>query len=246
MRTIINPEYKQYTSFIHQIPDRFAQGGTTIYQGRNEIKVFDIEGTLLNVKQYKVPIWINRLAYTYLRPPKSVRAYAYALKLLNLGFETPRPIASILLKRGGLIERSYFVSLQSPYERCFYEFGEGGIAGREDIIVAFAKYTARLHEAGIYHQDYSPGNILFHKEQNLIYFSLIDLNRMAFGPVSLEKGYRNFARLWGKEDFFRLLAREYATARGADIETATRKILLYRDQFWRSYSKRKEMPFEYD
>lgn len=33
----------------------------------------------------------------------------------------------------------------------------GPLTGNEDLLRAFARYTAALHEAGICHQDYSPG-----------------------------------------------------------------------------------------
>ena len=84
-----------------------------------------------------------------------------------------------------------------PHDRNFYEFGRGGIDGREDILRAFARFTARVHEAGFLHVDYSPGNILFRKGAQGIDFCLVDINRMHFGLVSVRSGCENFARLWG-------------------------------------------------
>lgn len=52
-------------------------------------------------------------------------------------------------------------------------------------MTAFAEFTARLHEAGILHLDYSPGNILYDKIGEEYHFSLVDINRMHFG----ESGY---------------------------------------------------------
>ncbi len=56
------------------------------------------------------------------------------------------------------------------------EFEEGGIAGREDILEAFAAFTVGLHKKGVLHLDYSAGNILFDKQEEGIVFSIIDLN----------------------------------------------------------------------
>lgn len=242
MKIFINSQYKKLQSFIDQVPFRFHEDGKTIYKSRNEIKVVETEGLLLNIKEYKAPHWINRIAYSSLRKPKCIRAYEYAIRLRNLGIETPEPVAYIILTVGGFISKSYFISIQSSYDRRFYEFGEGGIVGREHILIAFAKYTAHLHTLNIYHRDYSPGNILFAERGDEVCFSLVDINRMKFGPVSFEKGCRNFARLWGQEDFFILVATEYAKARNFDVDKTIDRVLHYRNAFWKSYKR--EIPFE--
>lgn len=242
MKIFINPKYRNIQSFIEQVPSQFHHLGKTIYKSRNEIKVVEAEGLLLNIKEYKVPHCINRIVYSSFRKPKCVKAYEYAIKLRGLGVETPEPVGYIILSSGGLISKSYFISIQSSYDRRFYEFGEGGIAGREHILIAFAKYTAYLHTLNIYHRDYSPGNILFAEREGELYFSLVDINRMKFGSVSFEKGCRNFARLWGQEDFFILVATEYAKARNFDVDKTIDRVLHYRNAFWKR-SKR-EIPFE--
>lgn len=75
----------------------------------------------------------------------------------------PVPIAYIEECKWGLIKYSYFISLQSSYRRNFYEFGNADVNDCRDVVIAFARYTARLHESDIMHRDYSPGNILFDK-----------------------------------------------------------------------------------
>lgn len=244
MKVFINPQYKNLQSFVYQIPVRFQQEGKTIYKSRNEIKVVDLDGLILNVKEYKRPHLINRIVYSLFRKPKCVRAYEYALKLRSMNIETPEPVAYIVLSSGGLVAKSYFISIQSTYDRQMYEFGKGGIKGRESILVAFAKYTASLHNQGIYHRDYSPGNILFCEKEGKFYFSLVDINRMEFGAVSFEKGCQSFARLWGQKDFFELVATEYAEARGFDKEKTIEKVLHYRNLFWSKFKSKQKPPFE--
>ncbi|MDR1160768.1 MAG: lipopolysaccharide kinase InaA family protein [Tannerellaceae bacterium] len=244
MKIIINPAYNQFSTFVHTIPERFDKEGTCIHKDRNEIKVFNVGGTIVNVKQYKVPLFMNRLIYTFIRPAKASRAYHYALKLRSKGFDTPEPVAYIISCKGGFIYRTYFISLHSSYVWNMYEFGEGTLSGREHIIRSFANYTARLHEAGIYHKDFSPGNILFEETEEGVRFCLIDINRMEFGRVSIKKGCANFARLWGKEEMIRLIACEYAKERKADEEECTDLILYYRNKFWKKYKKKHEIDFE--
>lgn len=245
-RTVINPAYKYLCDFIRQLPERFAQEGECLYKGRNEIRLFEAGGLRLNVKQYRIPILLNRLVYGFWRPSKAERAYRYALRLQALGVNTPSPVAYLEEKRSGILRYSYFISLQVPYSRRFYEFGTEPLPGKEEIVRDFGIFTARLHNAGIYHKDYSPGNILFDVKEGKAEFCLVDINRMEFGPVGMDKGCSNFARLWGKEPFFRLIAQEYAWERHFDPEECTARILKYRRKFWTRYLRRKPAKFELD
>lgn len=245
-KIVINPEYTAIKSFIEEIPSRFQQEGKTIYKNRNEIKVVKLDHLTLNVKEYKVPFFLNRIVYSLFRKPKCVRAYNYALKLREKGIETPEPVAYVIESRGGLISKSYFVSIQSFYERNLYEFGSGGIEGREAILTAFARFTARLHESGICHRDYSPGNILFHEQEGNYFFTLVDINRMTFENMSFEKGCKNFARLWGQKDFFEFVATEYAKVRNYPIEKTIARVLHYRSAFWKRAARKRPVPFRLD
>ena len=71
MNIVIHPQYEYLTDFIHRLPAFFEKEGTTIYDGRNRIKVFQVDGLLLNVKRFRKPILINRLIYSLLRAPKA-------------------------------------------------------------------------------------------------------------------------------------------------------------------------------
>lgn len=243
MNLEINPAYEYLRGFIESLPVCFESEGRTIYASRNIIKVMSVEGLELNVKRYGIPAFFNRIIYSLFRSPKGKRAYTYPQILLSKGFETPIPVAYIEQRVGGLIQYSYFISLQVPYQRNFYEFGDADIATCRDIVIAFARYTAALHEAGIMHKDYSPGNILFDEVDGDWHFSLVDINRMYFGEVSVKEGCANFARLWGQKSFFVLLAEEYAIARGADKEQCVKWVLAYRKKFWMRYQRRHSMEF---
>lgn len=246
MKYLIHPEYEYLRPFVEKLPDVFEKEGEVIYTGRNLIKVMQAGDLKVNVKRYRRPSFLNRLIYTFIRKPKGLRAFTYPQKLLYLGFETPCPIAYIEERQSGLIAYSYFVSVQSPYTQNFYQFGDTDIEDCREVMTVFARYTARLHEAGIYHRDYSPGNILFDKIDDEYHFSLVDINRMSFGRVGMEKGCANFARLWGQTPMFWLLADEYAAARNFDKNTCRHLVLKYRTRFWKRYRRRHAVYYRLD
>ena len=246
IQVVLRPEYEYLRPFIVALPDRFCREGEVIYKGRNEIRVMESHGMTLNVKQFGVPIFFNRVAYSFFRSPKAQRAYEYALVLGEKQIPTPEPIAYIILKKNGLQEKSYFISRQVDYSRRFYEFGTNALEGNEDIVRALARFTTNMHEAEVYHRDYSPGNILFDRVDGGVAFCVVDINRMRFGKVSVEKGCANFARLWGQQPFFRLLAGEYARCRHADPDRCVKWVFHYREKFWKRYRKRHTVMFDLD
>jgi len=233
MKIVINPEFSLYKTFIESLPSIFEQEGTSIYKARNEIKIFDVNGTILNVKSYKIPIFINRIAYTFFRPTKARRAYEYALRLISMGFLSPTPIAYIEEKKGGLLTHSYFISLHTPmqgnlrvFNDCLPLEGE-----KEKLAIAFGKFSAELHNKKVFHKDYSPGNVLWEKiGDDCYHFSLIDINRMQFREVGKEEGCENFCRMWAHDDFFRIVAKMYAEGRGYDVEECTDLFLRYKQK----------------
>lgn len=242
MNIVINPEFRFLEGFLMHIPECFELEGKTIYKSRNEIKIYEEKGLTLNVKSYRKPIFLNRVAYTFFRRSKARRAYENALKVSAKGFDTPNPIAYLELKDGGLLSKSFFVSLQCPYTRMFREFADNSdISGREDILQALGVYVAELHQAGILHLDLSVGNILFEKEETGIHFCLVDINRMKFQTIGQKAGCKNFERLRGNTDFFRVLAYSYAKARGFDAERCLKSILQYNVRSIESFRRKREL-----
>jgi len=224
----ITPKYKALRAWIEAIPSSFSEMGTVIYQARNEIRRISHDGQEFCVKRYHKPRGINRIIYKFFRKPKAVRAYEYALKLNDKGIATPEPISIIMADDGF----SYLITPMSSLKRNFYEFRDGKIEGKEDIIRAFARFTADAHRKGIIHKDYSPGNILFDNINGEWQFEMVDINRMRFGNVDMQAGCANFCRLWGKRDFFEILADEYSKTMGYDYDETLRLILKARERFW--------------
>lgn len=240
MTVTLSPAYEHLRDWVEKLPGTFDNQGHIIYDARNRIRVIEgPDGALYNVKRYCRPIWLNRLVYTLFRAPKAVRAYENAIRLLHADIATPRPVAYILCGEG-LLEESYLITEQMAYPHRLYEWGDGLTAGREQAMRAFGQFTARMHEKEILHLDYSPGNILFDAGGDDCRFAVVDINRMYFGPVSIERGCREMGRLWGEEEVYRLIAEGYARERNADTEYCFEQMWQAHQSFWSKRKKPKE------
>ena len=238
MKVVVNPKYAHLRSWIEAIPLSFETEGSVIYKGRNVIKVMSSEGIEFNIKKYKRPHLINRFVYTFFRKSKSFRAYYNGLRIQEKGFDTAESVAYMEINRGGLFSDSYYVSLQCLGAREIREYYFGPLSGNEALIDDFARYSAKLHDAGIYHLDYSPGNVLIRDTGTFI---LVDVNRMRFMKVSPEDGCRNFARLFGCDDIYERIAMVYSQSRKKPFsqETAVRLVLKYKNEFLRKDARKK-------
>ncbi len=85
---------------------------------RNTVRKIELTGGRIFVlKQYKRPTRLNQFAYTLFRKSKARRAYEYALRLQQLGFETAAPVAYLEISRHGLFHTGIFFRNSSP-TRC--------------------------------------------------------------------------------------------------------------------------------
>ena len=227
-------------AFVESIPDIFETNGETLYDKRNLIKALTApDGSLVNVKRYHVPSFLNNLIYSYgLRKPKGLRAYTYPEILLSKGIETPESIAYIEERHGGLLGYSYFISQQCPYKHELFDLGNAEDGTYEEMVAALARATAHMHDARVLHRDYSPGNVLWTKMDDGYHFSILDINRLYFGDVDMDMGCRNFARLWAPRKAFVIMAHEYARARGFDESLCEELVMKYRTAFWKRYSRK--------
>lgn len=242
MKTIINPAYSQFAPFVEKLPSEFANSGEIVYKSRNEIRRYDTTTPPVAVKRYKVPILINRIIYALFRPTKAERSYRYALRLQELGIGTPTPIAYSEHYKGGLLGTSYFVSemVSHPYMMRIFEHCTLDQKHLE-ILNAFAQFTVELHEKGVHHRDYSPGNILFTQQGDNYHFCLVDINRMQFGKLSRKACLRNFHRICGQTEVVKQLVTTYATLRGWDTEPAVKEALQYRDKILKRKQRKREL-----
>lgn len=237
-KLITNPNFDYLKDFILDLPSNFDNQGEIIYDGRNIIKIISANDLNINVKSFQVPNIVNKLVYGNFRKSKARRSFEYASILLKNNIQTPTPIGYLELKSGICFNKSYYISIQEDFDGIMREFQRGSLEGREALLQQFAQFTASMHEKGILHLDYSPGNILYKKQNDLYIFYLVDLNRMYFGKISLEQGCKNFRRLWGNEDIIKYIAQEYAKARNLDISQCIELTIKYHREFWTEFSAR--------
>lgn len=205
---ILNEEFKKFEYFLCNIKQFFKENSNTIHKARNELKVIEHENQKLVVKYFKIPHFINKIVYTFFKKSKAQKSYEYALKIKEF---TPKPIGYIEFYKFGLLDESYFVSEKFDYDFTIREpLLDINFPNKNEIFKAFAQFTFDLHENGIYHLDYSPGNILIKKENDNFIFKIVDINRMKFLNMDLEKRAKNFSKLWAKDEDLEFIAKEYA------------------------------------
>lgn len=254
-RILLNTKYEHLRKFVESIPSVMDTEGEYVYGGRrNLIKNFTAsDGTVLNVKRYKKPNFVSNIIYSSgIRKPKGLRAYTYPQILLSKNIGTPEAVAYIEDRHCGLLYYSYFISVFCPYTHLLYEMGNACPEVYEPVAKSLARFVSHMHEEGVLHQDFSPGNVLWDRREDMqnasnencqYYFCIVDINRMKFGNVSMKEGCKSFARLWGPKRFISLLVREYAVLRGFDADKAENITMTERAKFWKKYSKKREIEF---
>ena len=233
MKIVINPKYEFLKDFIRDLPAIFAEEGEIIYAGRNILKRFQVQGIDLVVKSFRIPILINRIAYTFFRKSKAARSYEFGLEIIRRGCDTAEPIAYLEEYIDGLLNRSYYVSIYEKETETVRAYMSGSVEGNEDMLTAFTRFTVSLHQKGIFHIDYSPGNILMKKEEDGEYsFCLVDINRLKFCEIRQNTACHNLERLCSSEEVSSWIAREYAGLCGFNPEEMVRLVNLYSDRFF--------------
>lgn len=215
---------------LNRLPQIFDSEGTTIHDQRNKLKII---GNWV-VKRYQRPGLLNAFIYGYIRKSKAERSYLNALKL---GKETPTPVGWIDIRHYGLLRDSYYICRRSnlPYT-AMQLIKDYTFPDRERHLRAIACFTASWHERGIWHKDYSGGNILFDDNDTI---QVVDLNRMRFfhHPIDLVEGCRNFERLDFSPADCAIVGEAYAQARGFDTDQC---VHLIRATRWRKHKSQKK------
>jgi len=98
------------------------------------------------------------------------------------------------------------------------------------VLKLFAQFTFNLHNSGIVHQDFSPGNILIKKLDDTYEFKIVDVNRMVFSTLSMEERARNLSKLWASDENLSIIAGEYARLASFDRIDFFKKALFYSNE----------------
>jgi serine/threonine protein kinase len=216
---------KKHLPLLNNIQSHFKNSSNSIHKARNEIKVINYEDHEYVIKSFKVPHLLNKIVYTFFRDSKAKKSYENSVKIIDF---VPKPISYIEFKKFGLIHDNYFVSENFNYDFTIREpLLDVNFEEKEEIFKQFALFTYQLHEQGIYHLDYSPGNILIKKEKDTYTFKIVDINRMQFKPLTIEERLKNFAKLWAKDEDLKLIIKAYVQLIQKDENDCIEKALYY-------------------
>ncbi len=216
MKYQLNPECSNCQPLVLNIAAKFAQSNYVLQEARNVIKKVSFQDKDYVVKSFKKPNFVNQLLYTYFRPSKALRSYEYSLKIAQF---VPKGIAFVECYEKGLIGESYFISECFDYDFTIREvLTNPAFEDRESIYTQFAKFAYELHQQGVLHRDFSPGNILIKRSDQGYLFNIIDINRMDFKALSLKQRMKNFSMLWASDDDLDFIAQQYAVFSGLNAE----------------------------
>ncbi|WP_343617838.1 Kdo domain containing protein [Flavobacterium sp.] len=248
----VNPIFEASTALILDKIKTFNTSGTLFGNGdRNKIKLFSIDDKTINIKSFKIPNLINKVAYRYFRKSKAKRSFEFATILLEKGIGTPQPIA--FLENFNLIglKDSYYASEHLITELTYRELVEiPDYQDHDNILRQFVKFTFDLHEKGVEFLDHSPGNTLIKKIDNSKYeFFLVDLNRMNFhDAMSFEQRMNNFSRLTPKKEMIEVMSNEYSKFYTSKSESEIREKMwqatsTFQEEFMRKKRLKKKLKF---
>jgi hypothetical protein len=222
----LSTKYNYFQDSLLNIKEIFRKNDNSIHEARNVLKIIPINGEDIVVKAFRVPNIINQFAYSYIRNSKANKSFFNALKLQELGLNTPTPIGFIEFYENSLLKESFFLSKYYHYEFTMANVRDDNIDNKNEILEAFAKFSYTLHKKGVWHVDYSGGNILINRTDNTYEFSLVDINRMEFKTITSYDGLKNFNKLWLDENDLKTIATAYAKVAKLDEKEAIRKIIL--------------------
>ena len=240
MKVIIDEAYSSSKEEILQALDNFEKEGRKIGWGkRNTVKAVSINEKELNIKSFKVPNAVNKIAYRFFRKSKAERSFYYAQELLKRGINTPAPVAYAEEMTAIVFLKSFYISEHLDYDLSFRDLNLNE-EGHEEILRAFTRFTLQLHEKGIEFLDHSPGNTLIQINENNYKFYLVDLNRMKFKSLNFTERMQNFKRLSRERPIYEVMADEYAQQTGRSSAEVFDQMWYFNQEFFAKRHK-KEM-----
>ena len=180
-----------------------------IYRGRNTLTRFTLADREVVAKAFPAPRTLLKRVQRLGRASKAVRAFDHAAHMQRLGIGTPEPFAALESADGA----AWYICAWADDCRPAWHLHDSKVPDSDRWCDELGAFVGRMHEAGAYHFDSTPGNILFRVQDNSCEFFVVDCNRMRFGNVSAWSGLRSLAQLQCQG---RLLA-GYCRARGWSV-----------------------------
>lgn len=242
MKIVINPKYIPFKSEIENLILNYHSQGKLLVQGsRNSIKTNVLVGEEVNLKYFAKLGFFKGFIYTFFRASKAKRSFEYANYLLEHQILTPNPIAFSEDYKNGLLSESFYISDHINYDFTFRELIHDPLFPERDFIIEqFTEFTFKLHEANVNFLDHSPGNTLIVKRGSFEYdFYLIDLNRMKFEKMSIEKRMDNFKKMWISKHMVKVISKKYAALSGESEQKLFDELMKSSVAFKRKITKKK-------
>ncbi len=239
---------KTLTDFITRLDEVFEADGETIFNGsRNVIKRFRLPCSEPScqdvvVKKFGKKDVFHQFVYSFFRKSKAERAFFNGLKLMSVGCETPCPIAFVERRNCHLLDSCYYVTSYTSA----ISIGQFFVGDFDRPLARkFAQFMAKLHEGGIVHHDLNGSNVLVDRTDSSDVISVIDINRMTSKPpqkLTLADCKDDLVR-WGSSDdsVYPFVMREYALARGFEVDDFMAIITRMKAQHDSSWQRRKRI-----
>ncbi|RLA64190.1 MAG: hypothetical protein DRQ78_06215 [Epsilonproteobacteria bacterium] len=207
-----------YIDLAKNIRKYFREASKSLYDARNQLKVLSYLDEDVVIKSFKIPHIINKFAYGFFRDSKAKKSYENSLKIAEF---VPKAIGYAEVRKYGLLYDSYFICEKFEYDFTIREpLTKKEFKDKNAIFKALALFTYKLHEKGVEHLDYSPGNVLIKKVNDTYMFKIIDVNRMNFKKFTQSERLENFAKLWAKDEELTVIIKAYATLIDMDEKKA--------------------------
>ena len=221
----VNPKYAGIREWVEKVVrEGMPADGEVIYRGRNVLYRSIVNGTSVVVKEFKKPNPVNAYVYTTLRTSKAERSYRNAMRMSESGFLTPEPVAYGEVRNGLKLMSSCYICRELEGAKEMRNWQD--YPNASTLVPAFAHEIYRLHQAGVWHKDFSPGNILYKETAAGTYdFYYVDLNRMKFGVHDRKRQMSMFRSINLNPAETRKLAGYYSEVAGLE-KAATEKEAL--------------------
>ncbi len=236
MKIIVSDQFQNRISNLSSLLKNFSSTGRILSSGRNEIRIVEQDNLQINIKSFRIPNLVNKIAYSYFRKSKAQRSFEYASILTKKGIGTPLPIA-YAEEKAATFGKSFYIC---EHLNCDFTFRDL-TANDQEILAEFTRFTYELHENKIEFLDHSPGNTLIKKGEQEYKFYLVDLNRMNFRNLDFDNRMKNFARLTSEKKIVKIMAATYSKLYGKPEELVFEKMWFYTNQFQEKFQRKKRL-----
>lgn len=214
----------------HQLLSLMDASNQVLQQGRNTVKLIELDNQLIVVKAFRVPSFPQNLIYRFFRKSKARRSFENAEKLLSYDINTPTPIAYCENRSIATFADSYYLCAYHKHSYSLADVLDNDTTPSTSLLEAFTEFTFKLHENKILHHDHNASNTLINEEKQTFSFSIIDINRISYKMPALNERLKNFTRLPGNRTALTIIAKHYAKLYRKDEQTCINLLLREKDR----------------